>query len=76
MTRVLIVDDAAFMRMMIKDILQKNGFEVIGEASNGIEAVDLYKKEKPDVVTMDITMPDMDGIEQLRKLKVLIQQLK
>lgn len=69
MTRVLIVDDAAFMRMMIKDILQKNGFEVIGEASNGIEAVDLYKKEKPDVVTMDITMPDMDGIEAVKEIK-------
>ena len=69
MTRVLIVDDAAFMRMMIKDILQKNGFEVIGEASNGIEAVDLYKKEKPDVVTMDITMPDKDGIEAVKEIK-------
>ena len=69
MTRVLIVDDAAFMRMMIKDILQKNGFEVVGEASNGIEAVDLYKKEKPDVVTMDITMPDMDGIEAVKEIK-------
>ena len=69
MTRVLIVDDAAFMRMMIKDILQKNGFEVVGEASNGIEAVNLYKKEKPDVVTMDITMPDMDGIEAVKEIK-------
>ena len=69
MTRVLIVDDAAFMRMMIKDILQKNGFEVVGEASNGIEAVDLYKKEKPDVVTMDITIPDMDGIEAVKEIK-------
>lgn len=69
MTRVLIVDDAAFMRMMIKDILQKNGFEVIGEASNGIEAVNLYKKERPDVVTMDITMPDMDGIEAVKEIK-------
>ena len=70
MTKVLIVDDAAFMRMMIKDILQKNGFEVVGEASNGIEAVNLYKKERPDVVTMDITMPDMDGIEAVKEIKV------
>lgn len=70
MTRVLIVDDASFMRMMIKDILQKNGFEVVGEASNGIEAVNLYKKEKPDVVTMDITMPDMDGIEAVKEIKI------
>ncbi|WP_294352347.1 response regulator [uncultured Clostridium sp.] len=69
MAKVLIVDDAAFMRMMIKDILEKNGFEVVGEASNGIVAVDLYKKEKPDVVTMDITMPDMDGIEAVKAIK-------
>ncbi len=69
MKRVLIVDDAAFMRMMIKDILQKNGFEVVGEASNGVEAVNLYKKERPDVVTMDITMPDMDGIEAVKEIR-------
>ncbi|EDS76741.1 response regulator [Clostridium massiliodielmoense] len=69
MSRVLIVDDAAFMRMMIKDILEKNGFEVVGEASNGIKAVELYKSEKPDVVTMDITMPDMDGIEAVKEIK-------
>ncbi|WP_027633889.1 response regulator [Clostridium hydrogeniformans] len=69
MAKVLIVDDAAFMRMMIKDILEKNGFEVVGEASNGLKAVELYKKEKPDVVTMDITMPDMDGIEAVKEIK-------
>jgi two-component system, chemotaxis family, chemotaxis protein CheY len=69
MARVLIVDDAAFMRMMIKDILEKNGFEVIGEASNGLKAVEIYKAEKPDVVTMDITMPDMDGIEAVKAIK-------
>lgn len=69
MARVLIVDDAAFMRMMIKDILEKNDFEIVGEANNGIVAVDLYKKEKPDVVTMDITMPDMDGIEAVKQIK-------
>lgn len=69
MTKVLIVDDAAFMRMMIKDILQKNGFEVVGEACNGIEAENLYKKENPDVVTMDITMPDMDGIEAVKEIR-------
>ncbi|MBE6064857.1 response regulator [Clostridium cochlearium] len=69
MAKVLIVDDAAFMRMMIKDILEKNGFEVVGEANNGIKAVELYKKEKPDVVTMDITMPDMDGIEAVKEIK-------
>ena len=70
MARVLIVDDAAFMRMMIKDILEKNGYEVLGEASNGIKAVELYKKERPDVVTMDITMPDMDGIEAVKAIRL------
>jgi two-component system, chemotaxis family, chemotaxis protein CheY len=69
MTKVLIVDDAAFMRMMIKDILEKNGFEVLGEANNGLKAVEFYKKDKPDVVTMDITMPDMDGIEAVKAIK-------
>ncbi|MDT8716679.1 response regulator [Clostridium sp. 19966] len=69
MAKVLIVDDAAFMRMMIKDILEKNGYEVVGEANNGIKAVELYKKEKPDIVTMDITMPDMDGIEAVKQIK-------
>ncbi|MFD3157532.1 response regulator [Haloimpatiens sp. FM7330] len=67
--KVLIVDDAAFMRMMIKDILEKNGFEVVGEANNGIQAVELYKKFEPDIVTMDITMPDMDGIEAVKAIK-------
>lgn len=67
--RVLIVDDAAFMRMMIKDILVNNGFEVVGEANNGLKAVEYYKKEKPDVVTMDITMPDMDGISAVKEIK-------
>jgi two-component system chemotaxis response regulator CheY len=69
MTRVLIVDDAAFMRMMIKDILEKNGYEVVAEANNGIKAVEMYKKEKPDIVTMDITMPDMDGIEAVKAIR-------
>ncbi|MGH4050346.1 MAG: response regulator [Clostridium sp.] len=69
MARVLIVDDAAFMRMMIKDILEKNGYDVVGEASNGIKGVELYKSEKPDIVTMDITMPEMDGIEAVKSIK-------
>lgn len=75
-TRVLIVDDAAFMRMMIKDILEKNGFEIVGEASNGLKAVEIYKAEKPDVVTMDITMPDMDGIEAVKTIKAFDPQAK
>ena len=69
MTRVLVVDDAAFMRMMIKDILAKNNFEVIGEACNGQEAVDKYKELHPDVVTLDITMPVVDGIQALKEIK-------
>lgn len=67
--RILIVDDAAFMRMMIKDILVKNGFEVVGEAENGTVAVNLYKELKPDLVTMDITMPEMDGISAVKAIK-------
>jgi two-component system, chemotaxis family, chemotaxis protein CheY len=71
MARVLIVDDAAFMRMMLKDILTKNGFEVVGEAPNGLRAIELYKSEKPDIVTMDITMPEMDGIQALKEIKAI-----
>ncbi|MBS4207613.1 response regulator [Bacillus sp. FJAT-50079] len=67
--RILIVDDAAFMRMMIKDILTKNGFEVVGEAADGAEAVEKFKELKPDLVTMDITMPEMDGISALKEIK-------
>jgi len=67
--RVLIVDDAAFMRMMIKDILTKNGFEVVGEAQDGMQAVELYKELTPDLVTMDITMPEMDGISALKNIR-------
>ena len=66
---VLICDDAAFMRVMIKDILTKNGYEVVGEAENGIKAVEKYTETKPDLVMMDITMPEMDGIQALKKIK-------
>ncbi|MEI5906184.1 response regulator [Bacillus spongiae] len=67
--RILIVDDAAFMRMMIKDILVKNGYEVVAEAENGAQAIEKYKELKPDLVTMDITMPEMDGIAALKEIK-------
>lgn len=67
--RVLIVDDAAFMRMLLKDIITKAGYEVVGEAANGVEAVEKYKELKPDVVTMDITMPEMNGIEAIKKIR-------
>ncbi len=69
MARILIVDDAAFMRMMVKDILSKNGHEVVGEAGDGAQAVTMYKDLKPELVTMDITMPEMDGITSLREIK-------
>ena len=69
MAKILIVDDAAFMRMMIKDVITKNGFEVAGEAVNGMDAVDKYNELKPDLVLMDITMPEMDGIQALKKIK-------
>jgi two-component system chemotaxis response regulator CheY len=67
--RVMVVDDAVFMRMKLKDILEKGGFEVVAEAQNGIEAVEKYKQEKPDLITMDITMPEMDGIAALKEIK-------
>lgn len=67
--RILVVDDAAFMRMMIKDILTKNGFEVVGEAADGAQAVEKYRELKPDLVTMDITMPEKDGISALKEIK-------
>ncbi len=66
---ILICDDAAFMRMMIKDILTKNGYNVAGEAENGLKAVEKYAEVKPDLVLLDITMPEMDGIQALKKIK-------
>ncbi|KHD86511.1 chemotaxis protein CheY [Heyndrickxia ginsengihumi] len=67
--KILIVDDAAFMRMMIKDILTKNGYEVVAEASDGAQAVEKYQELRPDLVTMDITMPEVDGISALKQIK-------
>ena len=66
---ILLVDDAAFMRMMLKDILVKNGYEVLGEAENGLKAVEKYKELSPDLVIMDITMPEMDGIDAVKEIK-------
>ncbi len=68
MARVLVVDDAAFMRMLIKKILTQAGHQVVGEASNGKEAVEKYKELKPDLVTMDIVMPEMDGITAVKEI--------
>ena len=66
---ILVVDDAAFMRMMVKDILKKGGYNVVGEAENGVVAIQKYTELKPDLVTLDITMPEMDGIQALKKIK-------
>ncbi|MBQ7680057.1 MAG: response regulator [Butyrivibrio sp.] len=67
--KILITDDAAFMRMMLKDILTKGGYDVVGEAENGKVAIDKYNELKPDLVTLDITMPEMDGIAALKGIK-------
>ncbi|OCT12296.1 two-component system response regulator [Paenibacillus pectinilyticus] len=69
MAKILIVDDAAFMRMMLKDILTKGGHTVVGEAENGRIAIQKYQELKPDVVTMDITMPEMEGVEAVREIR-------
>lgn len=69
MKKVLIVDDAMFMRVALKTMLEKNGYEVIGEAENGADAISKYSILKPDIVTMDITMPKMDGVEALTEIK-------
>jgi two-component system chemotaxis response regulator CheY len=66
--RVLIVDDAVVMRMMIKGILSKNGYEIVGEAQNGAEAVEKYRALTPDLVTMDMVMPEMDGISAVKEI--------
>ena len=68
MARVLVVDDAAFMRKMVTDALTKGGHEVIGEAGNGAEAVTRFQELRPEVMTLDITMPEKDGLEALREI--------
>lgn len=71
MKTVLIVDDAAFMRLSIKNMLEKNGFTVVGEAENGLAAVQKYNELKPSIVTMDITMPEMDGLTALKTIRMM-----
>lgn len=68
MARILICDDSAFMRMMLKKVLVDSGHEIVGEAADGQEAVALYHQYKPDITTMDITMPVMDGIEAVKEI--------
>ncbi|NLK51769.1 MAG: response regulator [Syntrophomonadaceae bacterium] len=72
--RILVVDDAAFMRMMIKDILIKNGYVVVGEAENGMLAIERFIELRPDLVTMDITMPELDGISAVREIRKIDPQ--
>lgn len=67
--RILVVDDAAFMRMMIKEVLTKNGFDVCGEAENGAKALERYNELTPDLVIMDITMPEVNGIDALKNIR-------
>ncbi|WP_163859562.1 response regulator [Paenibacillus elgii] len=69
MAKIMIVDDTAFMRMMMREILTDSGFEVIAEAENGKEAVQFFRQYRPQLVTMDITMPEMDGIAALKEIK-------
>lgn len=76
MARILITDDTAFMRMFLKSTLVKLGHEVVGEANHGAEALSLYQSLKPDLVTMDITMPVMDGITAIKELKKIDGDVK
>jgi two-component system chemotaxis response regulator CheY len=69
MARILIVDDAKFMRVTLRNILRQANHEIVGEAENGREAVALYQQLKPDLVTMDITMPEMNGLDAVREIK-------
>lgn len=69
--KILVVDDASFMRMMIKDILKKNGYTEVDEAADGMLAVEKYKEFQPDLVLLDITMPNMDGLQTLKELKAI-----
>ena len=75
-TSILICDDAAFMRKILKDILIKDGYEIVGEAVNGADAIAKYKQLKPDLVTMDITMPDMNGIEAVKQIHAFDPEAK
>lgn len=69
MARVLVVDDAAFMRMTIKKMIESDGYTVVGEAGNGAEAVQKYMELQPDAVLLDITMPEMNGVDALKRIK-------
>jgi two-component system chemotaxis response regulator CheY len=68
MARVLVVDDAAFMRKMVSDALTGGGHEIVGEAANGLEAVQRFQELRPDIMTLDITMPEKDGLAALKEI--------
>ncbi len=68
MATILLADDISFIKMVQKEVLEKQGYEVVGEASDGIEVIEKYKKLKPDVVIMDITMPKMDGLNAMKAI--------
>lgn len=76
MAKVLIVDDTAFMRKLLKNVLFGAGFDIAGEAENGKQAVELYKQLNPDVVTMDVVMPEMNGLDALKQIKGLDKEAK
>lgn len=76
MKRVLVVDDAVFMRNNLKMTLERNGYSVVGEAENGLVAVERYRQLKPDLVTMDLTMPEVDGITALKMIKQIDPKAK
>ena len=69
MANVLLVDDAAFMRMTIRKMIEEDGYTIVGEAGNGVEAVQKYMDIRPDVVMLDITMPEMNGVDALKRIK-------
>lgn len=74
--RIVVVDDAPIVRLMLKDILQENGYEVVAECSNGSEAVAKFTELKPDLVTMDIIMPEKDGIQSLEEILAIDHDAK
>ena len=76
MARVLVVDDAVFMRKVVSDALTKGGHEIIGEAANGQEAVERFQELKPEVMTLDITMPEMDGLSALKEIIAMDPQAR
>lgn len=71
MAKIMVVDDAAFLRAMLKEILVQGGHTVVAEASNGEEAIEKYRTFRPDLVTMDITMPVMEGVEALKEIRAI-----